>query len=50
MAKHLTERDIEIIVNLIDSWEGKLGWEALCDAASPLIGGRPTRQTLSSHQ
>lgn len=50
MAKHLTERDIEIIVNLIDSWEGKLGWEVLCDGAAPLIGGRPTRQTLSSHQ
>lgn len=49
MAKHLTSRDIEILVNLIDAWEGKLGWETLCDAVAPLIGGRPTRQTLSSH-
>ncbi|BBI44646.1 hypothetical protein ALP64_202442 [Pseudomonas syringae pv. actinidiae] len=49
MAKHLTSKDIEILVNLIDAWEGKLGWEALCDAVGPLIGGRPTRQTLSSH-
>ncbi|MBS7847612.1 hypothetical protein KFF47_33045 [Pseudomonas fluorescens] len=49
MAKHLTKKDIEILVNLIDAWEGTLGWEALCDAVSPLIGGRPTRQTLSSH-
>lgn len=49
MAKHLTSKDIEILVNLIDVWEGKLGWDALCDAVAPLIGGRPTRQTLSSH-
>lgn len=49
MAKHLTSKDIEILVNLIDAWEGKLGWESLCDAIAPLIGGRPTRQTLSSH-
>jgi hypothetical protein len=49
MAKHLTRKDIEVLVNLIDAWEGKLGWDALCDAVAPLIGGRPTRQTLSSH-
>jgi hypothetical protein len=49
MAKHLTKKDIQAIVTLIDSWEGKLGWEVLCDEASPLIGIRPTRQTLSSH-
>ncbi|WP_028621557.1 hypothetical protein [Pseudomonas sp. Ant30-3] len=49
MAKHLTRRDIAILVNQIDAWEGKLGWDALCDVAAPLIGGRPTRQTLSSH-
>ena len=49
MAKHLTSKDIEILVNLIDAWEGKLGWDALCGAVAPLIGGRPTRQTLSSH-
>lgn len=49
MAKHLTRRDIAILVNQIDAWEGKLGWDALCNVAAPLIGGRPTRQTLSSH-
>ena len=49
MARHLTRRDIEVLVNIIDVWEGKLSWDALCDAAEPLIGGRPTRQTLSSH-
>jgi hypothetical protein len=50
MAKHLTVRDIGILVSLIDAWEGKLGWEALCDAVAPLIGARPTRQTLNSHE
>lgn len=49
MAKHLTSKDIAILINQIDAWEGKLGWEALCDVVAPLIGGRPTRQTLSSH-
>jgi len=49
MAKHLTSKDIAILVNLIDAWEGKLGWDVLCDAVAPLIGWRPTRQTLSSH-
>ncbi|WHH50897.1 hypothetical protein QFA96_25125 [Pseudomonas sp. Ap32] len=50
MAKHLTRDDIQAIVNLIDGWDGKLSWEALCDEAAALVGGRPTRQTLSSHE
>ncbi|MDT4834792.1 hypothetical protein FQZ97_684420 [compost metagenome] len=49
MAKHLTSKDVVTLITLIDSWEGKLTWELLCDAALPLIGTRPTRQTLSSH-
>lgn len=50
MAKHLSPKDLEMIVGLIDGWEGKLAWEALCDAIEPLIGSRPTRQTLNSHE
>ncbi len=50
MAKHLSPKDLDMIVGLIDGWEGKLGWEALCDAIEPLIGSRPTRQTLNSHE
>lgn len=49
MAKHLTARDIELLVGLIDGWDGKLTWDALCDEAEGLIGTRPTRQTLNSH-
>lgn len=50
MAKHLSPKDLDLIVGLIDGWDGKLAWEALCDAIEPLIGSRPTRQTLSSHE
>lgn len=49
MAKHLTNRDIELLVGLIDGWNGKLTWDALCDQAEGLIGTRPTRQTLNAH-
>ncbi|MDI3400236.1 hypothetical protein QLG12_18655 [Pseudomonas sp. V88_4] len=50
MAKHLSPKDLDMIVGLIDGWEGKLAWEALCDAIEPLVGSRPTRQTLNSHE
>lgn len=49
MAKHLTNRDIDLLVGLIDGWNGKLTWDALCDQAEGLIGTRPTRQTLNAH-
>lgn len=49
MAKHLTARDIELLVGLIDGWDGKLTWDAVCDEAKGLIGTRPTRQTLNAH-
>ena len=48
MAKHLTVVDIEKILHTLDGWQGRLTWEALCDALLPLIGTRPTRQTLSA--
>lgn len=50
MAKHLSPKDLNVIVGLIDGWDGKLSWDALCDAVEPVIGSRPTRQTLSSHE
>lgn len=49
MAKHLTPKDIDVLVNLIDHWEGKLTWEALCIEGAKLIGYQPTRQTLNTH-
>lgn len=49
MAKHLTKSDIDKILGVIDGWSGRLTWEQLCDAAKPVIGHRPTRQTLNGH-
>ncbi|MDF1624052.1 MAG: hypothetical protein P1V33_11345 [Pseudohongiella nitratireducens] len=49
MAKHITQRDIEKVTGIIAGWDGKLSWDALCDAVVSHIGVRPTRQTLSAH-
>ncbi|WP_349886342.1 hypothetical protein [Pantoea ananatis] len=50
MAKHFDRRDIQAIVNLIRGWqEDKLTWSAICDASEPLVGKRPTRQSLNTH-
>lgn len=46
MAKHLTDKDIERVVEILDGWRNKLTWEALCDACAPVIGTKPARQTL----
>lgn len=46
MAKHITDKDIEHIVEILDGWQDKLTWEALCNACLPIIGTEPTRQTL----
>lgn len=54
MAKHLNNKDISIIKNTIAGWDseksGKLSWEYLCDRLEPLIGKRPTRQSLGLHK
>lgn len=46
MAKHLSDRDIGRIVELLDGWQDKLGWDELCKACGPVIGTIPVRQTL----
>lgn len=54
MAKHLDKKDISIIKNTIAGWDseksGKLSWEYLCDRLEPVIGKRPTRQSLGLHE
>lgn len=50
MAKHLSLKDIDIFVQLIDAWEGKITWESLCEEGKKLVGFRPTRQTLNAHK
>ncbi|EXU76757.1 hypothetical protein [Erwinia mallotivora] len=51
MAKHLTENDIEAIVNMINGWGSeKISWTKICESAEPLIGKLPTRQSLNSYK
>lgn len=47
MAKHLTDRDIGRVVEILDGWKDTLTWEALSAACMPVIGTRPARQTLA---
>jgi hypothetical protein len=47
--RHLTNHDIQILVDLVDGWDGRLTWDSLCDRARELFGFRPTRQTLNAH-
>mgnify|MGYP001760058416 CR=1 FL=1 len=51
MAKHLTPADISAIVDTINGWKKPpITWEAICAAVEPLVGKRPTRQSLSSNK
>lgn len=50
MAKHLSQRDIKTIVDYIKTAESAaLTWGSICDAVAPLIGKRPSRQSLCKH-
>jgi len=46
MARHLSDSDIERIVQALDGWDGALTWELLSAACLPVIGTAPARQTL----
>lgn len=50
MAKHLAEKDVEVVVSLLDGWNGKLTWTLLCEAYAKRTGHFTTRQTLCSHE
>lgn len=53
MAQHLTDKDIENIVELLDYWplDEKLTWEMLCKAIEVQLElvPAPTRQTLQKY-
>jgi len=53
MSKHLTDQDIENIVELLDYWplDEKLTWERLCKAIELQLElvPAPTRQTLQKY-
>lgn len=48
MKKHLNDRKIEVIVEVIDGWSGKLTWGRLLEAIEPCVG-KYTRQALNNH-
>lgn len=48
MAKHLNRNDIDTIINTIIVWDSdKITWDEICNAVEPLIGKKPTRQSLN---
>ena len=50
MAKHLSDNDIERVVELIDVWpDKKFTWEALCEQFGSRYGFQPTRQTIQKY-
>jgi hypothetical protein len=51
MAKHLTTKNIEYIVNVIRGWsEEKLTWEGVCERVALTLDSSPNRQTLFKHK
>lgn len=48
MAKHLTDKDIENVVEILDEWptDIKLTWDKLVDAVEQHMKFKTTRQTL----
>ncbi len=51
MAKHLSKRDIEAVINIILGWkDDKLSWDGLCASSAKVIGKIPTRQSLSANK
>lgn len=49
MAKHLSPLDVKSIINIIEGWsDQKMTWDLICDAASSVVGKRPTRQSLNT--
>jgi hypothetical protein len=50
MAKHISTKDIDRIVTIIDGATDKLSWSIICESIVDSMGFNPTRQTLTKHQ
>jgi len=51
LAKHLTNKDVEAILNIINAHDNdKLTWEGICEASEYVVGKKPTRQSLSANE
>ena len=46
----LTDAEVDKIVNLLTTWQGKLSWELLLRRVTPLLGRDFTRQGLDKQQ
>ena len=46
----LTDTEVDKIVNLLTTWQGKLSWELLLRRVRPLLGRDFTRQGLDKQQ
>jgi len=50
MTRKFHEKDIKMIVSIIDNWKKKeFSWSLLCTACKPHLGKIPTRQALCKH-
>ena len=49
MSKKFSSKDIEFILDRINSWEGDITWVGICDSLEEHFGKKPSRQALSRH-
>ncbi len=49
-SKNLGDAEIKQIVEILDGWSGKLGWELLIDAIEIRMFNRYSRQALYRHE
>jgi hypothetical protein len=45
----LSPGDIDVVINLLTGWQGRLTWEMLVDKVAAVLGRSYTRQALDAH-
>lgn len=48
-APDLTEERIEVVIDTLDNWKGKLTWDLLIDAVAKVAGHRYSRFTFAEY-
>ena len=49
--KHIKPNEVQAIVTVIRGWsKEKFSWAEVCDACTPFLGYKPSRQGLFAHQ
>ena len=49
MSKKFSSKDLEFILDKINSWEGDITWIGICGSLEEHFGKKPSRQALSRH-